>query len=173
MFKKLLCIFTLLSFTICLASNNSEITFSQPTISVSKPTKVKVKKVSKLSLLSKLETPVENLEENMIMGDVNNIDVLFIQPKNQEMVCSYWDCREYPCKCMSEQLKCKENYFFDHVDKKCKPTDACLSQWKGCGVGQMFSYESCECQCQVKCADGKICLPGVCLCGEKTMSVNK
>ena len=95
----------------------------------------------------------------------------YVRTENDDYVCKYWSCREYPCRCMLKEPRCEENYTYDADHKKCMPTDHCLSVFKGCGAGEVFSYESCECECYIECASDEIRLPEVCLCGKGTFPV--
>ena len=109
--------------------------------------------------------------EGFNIEDYRHYDYPFVEPENKDYVCTYWSCREYPCRCILKQPRCDENYVYNAHDEKCEPTDRCLSQWKGCGAGEVFSYDTCECECYIECASDEIRLPGVCLCGKGTFPV--
>ena len=168
MIKKLLCI----SFLLCLTKaheSNSNISIQQ-SITLPFPSQDSLDN-SEYSDHSELEAPAPYLKEGFNIEDYRDIDYPFVQPENKDYVCAYWSCREYPCRCMVKQPRCPENYVYhdDHGD--CEATDVCLNKFKGCGAGEVFSYETCECECYIECASDEIRLPGVCLCGRGTLPV--
>ena len=165
MYKLTLCFSIFLSFSLCHDGQNISISISQTINGIQMP------------LSSSNLTPQESSEpeyvppykkEGFNIEDYRDVSYPFVQPENKDYVCTYWSCREYPCRCMDKEPRCPENYVWEG---ECKPTDACLNVFKGCGAGESFSYETCSCECFVECANDEIRLPGVCLCGKGTNPV--
>ena len=88
-----------------------------------------------------------------------------------DSTCVYWSCREYPCRCLVKEPICPENYVYNEFYRHCEPNKHCVHVFKGCGAGEVFSYEHCKCVCSIECASDEIRLPGVCLCGKGTHPV--
>ena len=122
------------------------------------------------SYVSEMSKPLTSYKKDGFnIEDYRDVNYPFVQPENKDFDCAYWSCREYPCRCMVKKPKCQENYIYN--GHSCEPTDKCLNVWKGCGAGEIFSYEFCQCECYIECASDEIRLPGVCLCGKGTFPV--
>ena len=109
------------------------------------------------------------LKEGFNIEEYRDVDYPFVNPENKDYVCAYWSCREYPCRCLIKEPKCPDNHVYENG--QCVGNDRCISAPKGCGAGEVFSYDTCSCECYMECASDEIRLPGVCLCGKGTFPV--
>ena len=168
MYKITLCFSILFSLSFAHDSHNVSISISQTVNGIRMPSSSSHLSSDYASESSESEYVPPYKKDGFNIEDYRDVDYPFVQPENKDYVCTYWSCREYPCRCMDKEPRCPENYVWEG---KCKPTDVCLKEFKGCGAGELFSYETCSCECFVECASDEIRLPGVCLCGKGTFPV--